>query len=477
MKATSIFGGVQVVQILVQIIRSKAVAVLLGPAGMGIISLLQSTIGLIQSLTNFGLQTSAVKNVAEANSTGDKTRVALVVTVLKRWIWLTGLLGTFLTLVFSPWLSKLTFGNNDYTLAFMWISISLLFNQLSAGQLVLLKGLRKIKYLANANLTGAFIGLGMSVPMYYFWGIDGIVPAIIATSFANMIRSWYFARKVKIESVKTTRQVTLSEGREMLTMGFTLSLSGFFTVGAAYLLRIFIGTTGSLEHVGLFGAGFAIIESYVGMVFTAMGTDYYPRLSAVNKNDEAIRDVVTNQAIIAVLILIPIILLFIAFLPFVIKILYSNQFIDTVDMIRWGIMGSLLKAVSWSMGFIILAKSDHKLLIKTSLGFSTIFLINNMLGYYLGGITGIGVSYVINYFIHMVGLLIITKFRYHFKFREDIYPIVLFGSLLCGGMLIVVFLSDVFQYLLGSVLITTGIIFSAYHLNKKLGIFKPKNTK
>src|SRR4051794_12211349 len=113
-KATSIFGGVQVFTIILSIIRSKFIAVLLGPAGMGIAGLLTTTTGLINSLTNFGLGTSAVRDVAFANSTGNESRIAIVIIVLKRLVWATGILGTLVILVFSPWLSQFTFGNRDY---------------------------------------------------------------------------------------------------------------------------------------------------------------------------------------------------------------------------------------------------------------------------------------------------------------------------------------------------------------------------
>ena len=72
-----------------------------GSAGMGIAGLLTSTIGLISALTNFGLGTSAVRDIATANSTGDEIRIATVVTVLSRWVWVTGILGTFVTLILT----------------------------------------------------------------------------------------------------------------------------------------------------------------------------------------------------------------------------------------------------------------------------------------------------------------------------------------------------------------------------------------
>ncbi|WP_050019956.1 oligosaccharide flippase family protein [Chryseobacterium sp. P1-3] len=66
-KATSIFGGVQVFNILISIIRSKFIAVLLGPTGMGIAGLLLSTVTLMSSLTSFGLGVSSVKDIAAAH--------------------------------------------------------------------------------------------------------------------------------------------------------------------------------------------------------------------------------------------------------------------------------------------------------------------------------------------------------------------------------------------------------------------------
>ncbi|MFW5761976.1 MAG: oligosaccharide flippase family protein, partial [Cyclobacteriaceae bacterium] len=314
-KATSLFGGVQVFTILIKIIRSKFIAILLGPEGMGIAGLLNSTIKLIEGFTNFGLGTSAVKNVAEANTTNNKNRIGLIVRVVRRLVWLTGILGALITLIFSSTLSQITFGNEQYTIAFIWLSITLLINQLTEGEYVVLRGSRKLNYLAKASLTGSLLGLIFSLPIYYIWGIDGIVPAIIITSVINFLRTWYFSSKVHVEKVQLDYKTTIKEGNEMLLMGIMLSLSGIIKLGASYALRIFISHKGGVEHVGLYTAGFAIVETYVGMIFTAMATDYYPRLSVVNQDIKKVKQAVTQQASIAILLLAPIIVAFIAFIP------------------------------------------------------------------------------------------------------------------------------------------------------------------
>ena len=114
MKATSLFGGVQVFNIIIAIVRSKIVAVLLGPAGMGIASLLPSTTGLVQSLTNFGLGTSAVRDISSAHESNDFNRISKITTVFRRLVWITGLLGSICTFILAPWLSELTFGNKEF---------------------------------------------------------------------------------------------------------------------------------------------------------------------------------------------------------------------------------------------------------------------------------------------------------------------------------------------------------------------------
>ena len=238
MKATALFGGVQIFNIFIQIIRSKVVATLLGPAGMGIMGLLNSTIDIIGKSTNFGLGLSAVKNIAAANSTKNKEQFSLIVIAFRRLVYLTGLLGMLVGIFLSPWLSLLTFGNKDYTLAFILISSTLLFSQLSKGQRVILQGMRKLKYLARANILGSSISLLITIPLYYSLGIDGIVPGIIVSSLITLIISWFYLNKISINPIKVSWSQTIGQGKSMAKMGFMLALSSLLTVGVSYIIRV-----------------------------------------------------------------------------------------------------------------------------------------------------------------------------------------------------------------------------------------------
>lgn len=359
-KATSILGGVQVFTIIISVIRSKSIAILLGPAGMGIVSIFTSTIALLAQITNFGISTSGVKNIAIAAESGNSEKLAKTTAVFNRLVLITGLLGFILALILSPFLSKIAFGNNEYTLGFILVSITLLFTQISAGQNVILQGMRKINYMAKATAIGSVIGLLISIPLYYFWDKDGIVPAIIITSIATLIISWFYVKKVDIPKWEIDRTVLSTEGKEMLRMGLFISFSGIVTLIVAYIVRIYINKIGGLGDVGLYTAGFTIINTYVGMIFTAMATDYYPRLSNVAHDNKLGNKTINEQAEIAILILSPILVAFLVFVNWGVILLYSKDFIEVVPMLHWATLGVFFKALSWSIGFVFLSKGDSK---------------------------------------------------------------------------------------------------------------------
>lgn len=471
MKATSLFGGVQVFNIIIQIIRSKIIAVLLGPSGMGIAGLLTATTNLISNLTNFGLGTSAVRNVVVANSTDDINTIGKTISVLRRWVWITGILGMILTLASAPWLSQITFGNKNFTLAFIWLSISLLFTQLTTGQLVILQGLRKLNHLAKANLLGTSIGLIVTVPLYYFFRQDGIVPAIILSGLISLILAWFFSQRIFIKKVKITRDDIIIEGKIMLKLGFMLSLSGLTTLGVGYLIRIYISNTGGIGEVGLFNAGFAIINTYVGMIFTAMGTDYYPRLVAVSNDSKQTTQLINQQAEIAILVLAPILVVFLLFIHYAIIFLYSNEFTAINEMIRWAALGIYFKATCWSIGFIFLAKGNSRLFFWSELLGNIYLLITSIVGYKFWGLNGLGISFLVTYFIYTVQVFLISRKKYKYNFSNSFikqFSFQFFLGLLC--FLVVNIMAGIYFYVISTIIIFVSTWYSFKELDKRIGI-------
>lgn len=471
MKTTSIFGGVQVFNIIIQIIRSKFVAIFLGPAGMGIMGLLMTTVSLISSATNFGLATSAVRDISESAGTGKEDKIKEIVSIFRKLVWFTGLLGMILTIVLSPLLSKLTFGNYKYTLPFVGVSVTLLLGQLSMGQMVLLQGLRKIKWLAKANLYSSTFSLIISLPLYYFFGTQGIVPAIVVSAIIVFVVQLYFAKKLDISPAVTTYKTAFKNGKSMLRLGFMLSLSGFLSIVASYVIRILISNRGGVEQVGFYNAGFTIINSYIGMVFAAMATDYYPRLAAIHRDSKKANQLINEQAEIAVIILAPLIIAFLVFINFFIILLYSHQFLAVTAMVHWAVLGMFFKAVSWAVGYLVLAKGDSKAFFWNELIANIYLLIFNGFGYYFGGLEGLGISFLAGYFVYLIHIFAFAKFKYGFQITVGFLKIfILYISLGIISFIIAFFFKGLPLYIYGTTLLFFTIVLSFWLLNRKLEI-------
>lgn len=458
--------------IIISIIRAKIIAVLLGPTGMGLAGLLTSTTGLISSLTNFGIGTSAVRDVAAAYEKGNNIRIATVMLVLRRVVWITGCLGALVTLCLSPWLSQFTFGNKDYTLAFVWLSITLLLSQLSSGQMVMLQGMRKLKHLARANIYGSALGLIITIPIYYKFRMQGIVPSIIIYSIVSLTISWYFSRMFKTEKVKVSPMRTFAEGKKMLVLGFMLSLSGLISFGTSYLVKIYISKTGGIDQVGLYNSGFTIIFTYVGMIFAAMATDYYPRLSAVMNDNLECRRIINQQADVAILIIAPILSIFLVFINVVILLLYTKKFLVINEMIHWVALGMFFKASSWAIAFLLLAKGSTRIYFWSEVVAILYMFAFNIVGYRYGGLTGVGFSYLLGYFIYFFQNLIISRIKFEFRFDSAFYWIFIVQfllSLICFTLSR--FLSGTLFYIIGSIVILVSTTFSLFELNKRIGLF------
>ncbi len=472
LKGTSLFGGVQLFKILIAIARSKILAVFLGTSGVGVLGLLTSTLDVIYSISNLGLSTSAVRDISEANQEGDVHKLARTTKVFRKLVWLTGLSGLSICLLLSPYWSYASFGNHDYVFTFCFLSLTILFRLLSEGQNALLQGTRNLRYMAKSNIIGNAFGLIVSIPFYYYWGISGIAPSLFFFYLVNLFLSWFYSRKIYIEEVKVSLYDAIRDGRSMIKLGFFISLSGLLTSGVAYIIRLFIINNGGLSDVGLYTAGFAIVNTYVGMVFTAMGTEYFPRLSSYNKDIERFSTAINDQMRISILITAPLICSFIVFGDIGIKILYSGDFLAIDKMICFAILAILFKSPSWCCSYSIIAKGDSLLFFITELSSLVVMLIANISLYYLWGITGLGVAYIIIYFYYMLQEWFVCRRKYNVKLnKEVIYTYVPCYFLCILSFVVAYHYSGYYRYLLGVIPITLSFLFSYKKVSKQFDIF------
>lgn len=470
-KSSGLFGGVQIINILISIVRSKITALLLGPSGIGLYGLFQSLATTIQLITGLGISSSAVKYIASSANCGDSKKLAESVMSLRLWALGTGILGILVMVGLSGTLSRWMFGNNAFVKDVVLISVTLLFTSVSNAQLAILQGIRDLKSLAKVSIFGQFFGLFIILPFYYLLGEKGIVPAYIISSVIPLLFSWYFTKSIISDKVELSLKEKIVNGAEMVKLGVVMAVNGIINSVIFLIIRKYINSHGGIDEVGLFQAGYNLCNTYIGFVFTAIATDYFPALSGVSNNIRDRNKLVCQQMEIGILILLPIIIFALAYLPIVITIFLSEKFIPIVSMVQWSLISVLFKLVTWSIGYLFLAVGDYKTAFIIDNVYNILLLISYIVFYNLFGVEGLGICLLpIGFIITIVNILVALN-KFSFTFSTDTLTLIIKTFFLGGiSFCCAYFLDGKINYYAGSGILLFSLCFIFHELNKRIPV-------
>jgi PST family polysaccharide transporter len=401
LKSSALIGGSQVANIAIGVVRTKAMAMLLGPAGFGLFGLYGSIANLTQSVAGMGINSSGVRQIAEAAGSGDQTRIGQTTAVLRRTSVVLGLLGATLLLVFSRQVSRLTFGSTDRAAAVSLLSIVVFFSLVSAGQGALIQGMRRIADLAKMNVLGALFGVCTGIPLVYFFRERGVVPSLVSVAAVTILTSWWYSRKIDVQTPTVTLSQVRQEASALLKLGSAFMASGLMTMGVAYFVRIIVLRKVGFEATGLYQSAWALGGLYVGFILQAMGADFYPRLTANVGNHEECNRLVNEQTLVGLLLAGPGVLATLTFAPLVIALLYSAKFGGAVAVLRWICLGATLQVITWPMGFIIVAKGRQGLFFLSELAWTIVAVGLAWFCVARYGLNGAGIAFFGSYVFHI----------------------------------------------------------------------------
>lgn len=412
-KAMGLFGGVQVLGILCSIIRTKLVALWIGPVGVGLFGIFNQALEMLNTATNLGIRSSSVRDISQAAEENNAHSIARIIHVVRRWsLWL-GVGGALLTLLLSPLLSYFTFDSYDYFWHYAALAIAVLLIALTNGEYAVLQGLSKLKQLASVTLLGTLGGLAISIPLFYYLRERSILPSIIAYALCCAIAAGFIRNRNNSPKVSLSRHDVAKTGIGFIKLGIYMTAGTFVTMLAGYAFTAWLNYKSGTGEVGFYQAGYTLITKYTGLVFTALGMEFYPRLSRIASSKIRLRAFVSQEINVSLLVLAPILALFIVLCDPIISLLYTGKFTIISTMVAWGLAGTLLRAVSWCMAFVILARGDGRVFLVTESLSAAFGLALNIVFYQYWGLAGLGVSYLVWYLIYTI--IIAVVYYHHYK--------------------------------------------------------------
>ncbi|MDP4270340.1 MAG: oligosaccharide flippase family protein [Bacteroidota bacterium] len=402
LKTTGLVGIVQIIGIAMGVIRSKAIALILGTAGFGVLSLYNSFMEFMNSSCQFGIGAGGVRQLALEKSNNELNEVHKIVFILKSWIISVSTLALLLIVIFSKQISLLQFQSEKYHWGIIIISFGVLFTNIYNINLIVLNGIREIKTMAKVQVFAALWSVIFALPILYFLKSKGIEVSILVVAFANLAVSTYYMRKSDIKMVRPHIAVLKHHLRAIFAVGLSYAIPGVIGSCLLYCARYYLKDTFDYNTLGIYQACITLSTLYVQTILSAMGVDFLPRLMAVKDNNHQINIKVTEQMELGVLLASIGVMATFIFAPYILQLFYSHEFVSGVPILRWQILAVFIRVLEWPLGYATTAKGKNVLYIFLQIAyhlfeFALLVAFTQWIGF-----QGLGVSYFVAYIIFFV---------------------------------------------------------------------------
>ena len=415
-KSSGIVAFVQVFQMFFSLLRNKVIALLVGASGFGLWSLLQTLLEMFTTFSTFGLDQGGVREIAkEANE--DKR--AKCVFTFRITIFCISLLMSLILWFSASFISELFFHTSEYSSSIRILSVIIIFYGLSKGGYAILNGFRSLRYLAISQIASAILGSLGAIFIIYFFGREGIPYALSIVYVTAAIVTFLFVRKLKIRLLCPRIVEFKTQLKSLLYLGFGFTIGGVVATIMTFLSRSFLNKFYSLDAVGIYQACWTVSNLYIGIILTAMGIDFMPRLSKVSNDNTKMNDLINQQILFGISLATLGGVLVLLFAPILLKLLYSSEFVIGENIIRWQILGVMLRVVAFPFSYSIMAKGK-----ALQYAFAQIFIWTSdymllMLFSNLWGFNALGINYSVAYLFYFFLILYFCKRNHGFKFTES----------------------------------------------------------
>jgi O-antigen/teichoic acid export membrane protein len=431
-KNITVVGGSQLISIFISIVKTKCIALFLGASGIGLIHLFTTTIALVQSFFHLGLGVSGVRDLSEAYNDKDQLAIAKKVRVLKYWVICSSIIGIVFTILFSKQLSIWTFNDATYSIKFSVLSIIILINGLSTMYSSIIRAARNMIDFGKVTVYSSFIVTIVAICMYYFFSKEAIIPVLIISAIISLIFNIIFSSKIILyaDSVSMSLKEVFFDGLDMVKLGAFTVFTSFISLATLYYVRVSIRDTMGIDYVGYYAAATTLTITYMGVIFSSMAADYFPKLSAINKDNQALNKAILDQTKIVLLLGTPLILLMFTFSDYIIPILYSKEFILSRVLLLWMLLAVFFQLISFPIGYVFLAKSKGKIFIFTQSQWNIVFIIGAFLSLKFDyGLEGIGIAFCTAYLLGLIVNIFIIRRVTNLKYDSTTKQYILFLAL------------------------------------------------
>ncbi|WP_264529401.1 O-antigen translocase [Flavobacterium sp. N502540] len=400
-KITSLNSLSVLLKIGIGFITSKLMAIFIGPTGMALVGNLRNFSSSLESISTLGFTNGIVKYVAENKENKIRLR-EIVSTVFISLLTITLVLSLVLYFFASFWNNQI-FGNNfDYDIVFKAIALVLPWYAISIFLLSLINGLGKFKLVIWLNILGNAIGLLVSIYMILNFKTLGALLSIVISPALLFFATFYFINKdFNFFKIIRFRYFDVNVLKNLSSYSLMALVSSVLGPLVYLIIRKNVIETVGLEQAGFWETIVRISNYYMMFVTTILSVYFLPKLAVAKSNQETKKIFWSfYRNILPPFVIALIVIYYTRF--FIVKLLFTDEFLPVTTLFFWQLIGDVLRAASWILGFQFFAKKITKTFIISEI---TSLLVLYFFSSYLVallGIQGVVLAQALDNFIYLI---------------------------------------------------------------------------
>lgn len=404
-KVTSLNSVSILLKIAIGLITSKIIAVFVGPGGMALVGNLRNFLTSAETISTLGFQNGVVKYVVENKSKEEELRKILS-TVFISLATIALVLSAFLFL-FSFYWNDLVFGDNyEFSNVFIVLAFVLPWYVITILLIAVINGLGRFKNVIYINIIGNGIGLLFSIFIIsQFKTFGALLSIIVPPSLLFFVAFYFINKEIPFTSSISLRFFDYKIIKNLLSYSLMALVSS--VLGPLVFLAI---RNNVIEKLGIVQAGYweainRISVYYLMFISTILTVYFFPKL-AYSDSNKATKKVFWSyyKGILPIFILGLVLIYFFRF--YIVKLIYTNEFLPITKLFFWQLLGDLFKAASLILGYQFFAKKLTLAFIITEIiSLLTMFFLSR---YFINvyQIEGVVMAHAVTYFVYLIILLV-----------------------------------------------------------------------
>lgn len=395
------------VKMLTGLVSVKVVATIIGPSGIALLGQLNNFATIVMTMASGGINSGITKYVAEYKDSDDKVK-DLLSTALRITVWCSLAVGLCMILL-HRFLSTLIMLSPEYGYVFIIFGFTVFLYALNMMLTSVLNGYKEFKKYVSVNIVGSLLGLLFTLGFILTLGLRGaLISAVTFQSVMFFVTLWmirklpwvswdFFKRHIETDILKKYFRYTVMT----LVTAATVPVSQM-------LLRGYVISEISPIEAGWWEGMNRISNMYLMIITSSFSVYYLPRLSEIQDNKELRSEILRSYKVVVPTLLTGFVLVYLL-RYWVVKILFTADFLPMTSLFIWQLLGDFFKICSWLLAFLMIAKSMTRVFVVTEVVFTIIFVVLGFTFMQWNGVIGVTQAYALNYIFYMSCMVLIFR--------------------------------------------------------------------